>query len=390
MKKILVLLPFLAIIIGCATDNGGSQSPVLNVEGGQIQGVQTDIPGVYAYKGIPYAAPPIGKLRWKEPQPVQLWDSVRQCDRFGHPGYQSVHYPGGYATEWGYGDEAPYSEDCLYLNVYTNAPGKVNKKLPVALWIHGGGYREGWGSEPEFDGQEWAAKDVVLVTINYRLGIFGFMTYPELSAESPNHVSGNYGILDQIQSLKWVKENIAQFGGDPENVTICGPSGGVREVDIVLGEDLNGDGIDDSLYNQLREEWQMSDYWRRGETFDPTRDYDGDGASVIAEAYAGTDPFDPEDVLRITAFSVDDAGDSSPVTRHVSLTFPTIPGRDYVVATTTNLTGAVWSPTDFYPDAAKAAPVSVLSVPSGSKSATVTVYLLPTTAPASFFRIHAE
>ena len=135
-----------------------------------------------------------------------------------------------YTSEWGYGDEAPYSEDCLYLNVWTKAPGQTEKKLPVALWIHGGGYREGWGSEPEFDGQEWASKDVVLVTINYRLGIFGFMTYPELSAESPHHVSGNYGILDQIQSLKWVKENIAQFGGDPNNVTIFGQSAGAGSV----------------------------------------------------------------------------------------------------------------------------------------------------------------
>ncbi len=230
MKKILVLLPLLAMIFGCASEQGASQSPVLTVEGGQIQGIETDIPGVFAYKGIPYAAAPIGDLRWKEPQPVRPWDSIRQCDRFGHPGYQAVHYPGGYATEWGYGDEAPYSEDCLYLNVYTNAPGKIDKKLPVALWIHGGGYREGWGSEPEFDGQEWAAKGVVLVTINYRLGIFGFMTYPELSAESPNHVSGNYGILDQIQSLKWVKENITQFGGDPNNVTIFGQSAGAGSV----------------------------------------------------------------------------------------------------------------------------------------------------------------
>ena len=176
---------------------------------------------------------------------------------------------------------------------------------------------------------------------------------------------------------------------------LCGPSGGVREVDIVLGEDLNGDGIDDSLYKELREEWEMSDYWRRGETFDPTRDYDGDGVSVIAEAYAGTDPFDPEDLLRITAFSVGDAGNaaaggSGESPRPFALSFPTIPGRAYVVATTTNLTGAVWSATDFYPDAAKAAPVSVLSVPSGAKAASATVYLLPTTNAASFFRIHAE
>ena len=221
------MLPLLALI-GCTAPE--AEAPVLKIDGGLIKGVVAENPGVYVYKGIPYAAPPIGDLRWKEPQPVIAWDSIRICDRFGHPGYQAVHYPGFYASEWGYGDESPYSEDCLYLNVYTKAPGDVNKKLPVALWIHGGGYREGWGTEPEFDGQEWASKDVVLVTINYRLGIFGFMPYPELSEESPNHVSGNYGILDQIQSLKWIKQNIAQFGGDPENVTIFGQSAGGGSV----------------------------------------------------------------------------------------------------------------------------------------------------------------
>ena len=215
MRKLWLLLPLLALFGFKAF---AAENPVLKIEGGQIQGVTTDNPGVYVYKGIPYAAPPIGDLRWKEPQPVVAWEGIRQCDRFGHPGYQAVHYPGFYASEWGYGDEAPYSEDC------------VNKKLPVALWIHGGGYREGWGTEPEFDGQEWASKDVVLVTINYRLGIFGFMPYGELSAESPHGVSGNYGILDQIQSLKWIKQNIAQFGGDPDNVTIFGQSAGAGSV----------------------------------------------------------------------------------------------------------------------------------------------------------------
>ena len=224
---LLLLLPLLAFL-GCTEPE--VENPVLTIEGGQIQGALAENPGVYVYRGIPYAAPPIGDLRWKEPQPVVGWDSIRICDKFGHPGYQSVHYPGYYTSEWGYGDEAPYSEDCLYLNVWTKAPGETGKKLPVALWIHGGGYREGWGSEPEFDGQEWASKDVVLITINYRLGIFGFMPYPELSAESPHHVSGNYGILDQIQSLKWIKANIAQFGGDPENVTIFGQSAGAGSV----------------------------------------------------------------------------------------------------------------------------------------------------------------
>ena len=225
MKRVLFLLSALVLLASCA-----EKPVVLTVEGGQIQGVKADIPGVTVFRGIPYAAAPIGDLRWKEPQPVEPWEGVKVCDKFGHPGYQSVHYPGGYTTEWGYGDEAPYSEDCLYLNVWTKAPGQVDKKLPVALWIHGGGYREGWGSEPEFDGQEWANKDVVLVSINYRLGVFGFLCHPELSAESPHGVSGNYGILDQIQSLKWIKENIAQFGGDPDNVMIFGQSAGAGSV----------------------------------------------------------------------------------------------------------------------------------------------------------------
>ena len=229
MKKIIFsLLALAAIMVGCQQQK--SENPVLSIEGGQVQGVEADIEGVYVYRGIPYAAPPIRELRWKAPQPVVPWEGIMIADKFGHPGYQSVHYPGGYTTEWGYGEESPYSEDCLYLNVWTKAPGQVGKKLPVALWIHGGGYREGWGSEPEFDGQEWAAKDVVLVSINYRLGVFGFLTHPELTAESPEHVSGNYGILDQIESLKWIKKNIEQFGGDPDNVTIFGQSAGGGSV----------------------------------------------------------------------------------------------------------------------------------------------------------------
>ena len=238
MKKTMILLPFVAFLMACNSNQESEPCPVLNVEGGQITGQAISVQSsdnsgavtYYAFKGIPYAAAPIGDLRWKEPQPVVAWEGVKICDKFGHPGYQAVHYPGGYATEWGYGDESPYSEDCLYLNVYTKAAGQADKKLPVALWIHGGGYREGWGTEPEFDGKEWALKDVVLVTINYRLGIFGFMPYGELSAESPNGVSGNYGILDQIQSLKWIKANIAQFGGDPDNVTIFGQSAGAGSV----------------------------------------------------------------------------------------------------------------------------------------------------------------
>ena len=236
MKKLLIILLGVLAIAACTKT---SKNPILTVDGGQIQGVQLDdAPGVTVYRGIPYAAPPIGQNRWRAPQPVEPWDGVRICDTFGHPPYQAVHYPGGYTTEWGYGEEAPYSEDCLYLNVWTKAPGQTDKKLPVAVWIFGGGLREGWGSEPEFDGKNWGAKDVVLVTFNYRVGPFGFFAHPELSAENPEHPTGNWGTLDQIEVLKWVKRNIAQFGGDPDNVMLFGQSAGGRSTKFLSASPL--------------------------------------------------------------------------------------------------------------------------------------------------------
>jgi len=236
MKKI--LLPVLAAL-ALAACTSAPQNPVLTIEGGQIQGVVLeDAPGVTVYRGIPYAAKPIGENRWRAPQPVEPWEGVLLCNKFGHPPFQAAHYPGGYTTEWGYGDEAPYSEDCLYLNVWTKAPGQVEKKLPVAVWIFGGGLREGWGSEPEFDGKNFAGKDVVLVSFNYRVGPFGFFAHPELSAEDPEHATGNWGTLDQIEVLRWVKRNIAQFGGDPDNVMIFGQSAGSRSVKFLSASPL--------------------------------------------------------------------------------------------------------------------------------------------------------
>lgn len=229
MKKLLSFACVLALLAGCQCQKE-QLSPVLSIEGGQVQGVSADLDGVFVFRGIPYAAAPIKENRWKAPQPVTPWEGILKADRFEHPSYQHIQYKGGYYTEWGYGDEAPFSEDCLYANVWTKKPGQADAKLPVALWIHGGGYREGWGSEPEFDAQEWAGKDVVIVSINYRLGIFGFMTHPELSAENEHGVSGNYGILDQIEALKWIQKNIAQFGGDPDNVMIFGQSAGGGSV----------------------------------------------------------------------------------------------------------------------------------------------------------------
>lgn len=225
---------FAACVLVSCTCEKEVPNPVLTIEGGQVQGVNTDIEGVVVYRGIPFAAPPIGENRWKAPQPVRPWEGVKICDRFGHPAFQGAHYEGGYTTEWGYGEEATYSEDCLYLNVWTKASAQPEKKLPVALWIFGGGLREGWGSEPEFDGQEFAAKDVVLVSFNYRVGPFGFFAHPELIAEGGEQASGNFGTLDQIEALRWVKKNIAQFGGDPDNVMIFGQSAGSRSVKTLV------------------------------------------------------------------------------------------------------------------------------------------------------------
>ncbi|MCQ2082890.1 MAG: carboxylesterase family protein [Bacteroidaceae bacterium] len=235
MRKLLTVVAVMLTVAGVSAKN---QGPVLSIEGGQIQGVSTDIKGVTVYRGIPFAAPPTGQNRWRAPQPVVPWDGVKLCDTFGHPPFQAAHYPGGYTTEWGYGDEAPYSEDCLYLNVWTKKPGKPGAKLPVAIWIFGGGMREGWGSEPEFDGQEWADKDVVLVSFNYRVGPFGFFAHPEISAEDPEHATGNWGMLDQIEVMKWVQKNIEQFGGDPDNVMIFGQSAGSRSVKFLCSSPL--------------------------------------------------------------------------------------------------------------------------------------------------------
>jgi para-nitrobenzyl esterase len=189
----------------------------IQIDSGQIRGKA--VGGVEAYLGIPFAAPPVGPLRWKPPQPVKPWEGVRDCTRFGPSCPQPKALIGG--------DPGPQSEDCLYLNVWT-APGAA--KRPVMVWIHGGGCTTGSGSQPWYDGANLAGAGVVLVTINYRLGPFGYFAHPLLSKESPREVSGNYGMLDQVEALKWVRRNIAAFGGDPGCVTIFGESAGAMSV----------------------------------------------------------------------------------------------------------------------------------------------------------------
>ena len=234
MKKVVIVVAFMAALLaGCKPQN-----PILEIEGGKVQGVETVTKGVYVYKGIPFAAPPVGDLRWKAPQPVIPWEGVKIADTFSAGAVQAPHDSSNPWTSEFYWNDPEFSEDCLYLNVWTSAPGKTDEKLPVAMWIHGGAYTGGWSWEPEFDGKVWAEKGVVMVTINYRLGIFGFMCHPLLAEENPEGVSGNYGILDQIAALKWVHNNIAAFGGDPDNITILGQSAGAGSVKTLVSSPL--------------------------------------------------------------------------------------------------------------------------------------------------------
>lgn len=193
----------------------------VKVTGGEVRGVVKD--GIASFKGIPFAAPPVGELRWRAPQPVVSWDGVREADQFGPPPMQSALL----ALVSG----AKPSEDCLYLNVWTGAKD-AGERRPVMVWIYGGAFNGGWSGDAVSDGTNLAKKGVVLVNFNYRIGVFGFLAHPELSAESGKG-SGCYGIQDQIAALRWVRENIAGFGGDANNVTIFGQSAGGISVSIL-------------------------------------------------------------------------------------------------------------------------------------------------------------
>ena len=182
---------------------------------------------IQVFKGIPYAAPPLGSLRWKAPQPVIPWEGVRACTQYGTPCPQRK-LPPPFDRDYG-----KTSEDCLTLNIWSGAKNP-DERRPVMVWIHGGGFYGGTASQPDFDGRILAREGVVVVTINYRLGVFGFLAHPELTRESEHQVSGNYGLLDQIAALRWVRDNIAAFGGDPNRVTIFGESGGARSVCFLM------------------------------------------------------------------------------------------------------------------------------------------------------------
>jgi para-nitrobenzyl esterase len=210
---------------------------VVQIEPGLISGVKSENNSVVSFKGIPFAAPPVGDMRWKAPAPPSSWTGVRKCDAFGASPMQPKPIPFFMLSREFLIPEQPMSEDCLYLNVWT-AANSAKEKRPVFVWIYGGGFTTGGGAVPAYDGEAMAKKGVVFVSFNYRLGIFGFYAHPELSSESPLHASGNYGLLDQLAVLKWIQKNISAFGGDPGNVTIAGQSAGSISVNCLMASPL--------------------------------------------------------------------------------------------------------------------------------------------------------
>jgi para-nitrobenzyl esterase len=218
MKNFLVA----ALSVLASTLAAQQPAPVM-VEQGHVQGASED--GLTVYRGIPFAAPPVGEFRWRAPQPAAKWEGVRQATRFAPKPIQGSR-------------NAPdMSEDCLYLNIWTPAKSG-NDRIPVLVWIYGGGFGGGSTSEPNYSGEKLAKKGVVLVSIAYRVGQLGFLAHPELGAETTNHVSGNYGLLDMVAGLQWVQKNIATFGGNPHKVTICGESAGGIAVSMLCASPL--------------------------------------------------------------------------------------------------------------------------------------------------------
>jgi para-nitrobenzyl esterase len=217
-----------AFVLGLVAAPLMAADPV-KTAGGMVQGSAIADGAIRVYKGIPYAAPPAGEHRWQPPRPAAPWSGVREATAFGPRCVQGQIFPDIVFTD--------LSEDCLSVNVWTPARAAGDRR-PVMVWIHGGGFQAGAGAEPRHDGEAFARKGVVLVTFNYRLGVFGFLSHPELTRESGRNASGNYGLLDQVAALQWVRDNVAAFGGDPGNVTIFGESAGSFAVSALMASPL--------------------------------------------------------------------------------------------------------------------------------------------------------
>jgi para-nitrobenzyl esterase len=209
----------------------------VQTEAGLVSGTKNQSGDITVFRGIPFAAPPVGELRWKPPQPVEPWSGVRKANTFGPSPMQNEPAPFSMWSEEFLIPKEPIDEDCLYLNVWTGANDTAGKR-PVLVWIYGGGFTSGGSGVPIYDGEAMAEKGVVFVSINYRVGIFGFFAHPALTQESVHNASGNYGLMDQIAALEWVQENIAAFGGDPDHVTIAGQSAGSMSVNCLVASPL--------------------------------------------------------------------------------------------------------------------------------------------------------
>ncbi len=210
---------------------------VVATKSGKVSGTKTADGAITSFKGVPFGAPPVGDLRWKAPQPVTPWEGVRECTALGPSPMQGKPAPFSMWSSEFLIPAEPISEDCLYLNVWTGAQSSSEKR-PVLVWIYGGGFNSGGSGCPIYDGEATARKGIIFVSINYRVGPFGFFAHPELTKESGYNASGNYGLLDQIAALKWVQQNIAAFGGDPGNVTIAGQSAGSMSVNCLVASPL--------------------------------------------------------------------------------------------------------------------------------------------------------
>jgi para-nitrobenzyl esterase len=213
------------LCLGHAPAKAAGSDPIVTITTGQLRGSFTSTGGA-AFKNIPFAQPPVGNLRWHEPQPAKAWSGVRDATAMGPMCHQNDN------------KQLPHSEDCLQLNVWT-PKSPMTSPVPVMVWVHGGGNTAGSGVEALFNGEVLARHGVVVVNVNYRLGIFGFFAHPDLTKESPHHAAGNYGLADQILALHWVRDNIARFGGNPANVTIFGESAGASDVNALIASPLS-------------------------------------------------------------------------------------------------------------------------------------------------------
>ena len=223
----------LAVCLSAALSEAVFGADRVKIANGLIEATAQPSSSVRSFKGIPFAQPPVDDLRWREPQPVKNWTGVRNADKFGPRCMQRTSPTADYWFR-----SNGMSEDCLYLNVWTPAKSD-QERLPVLVSIFGGGFQNGDGSEPRYDGESMARKGIVAVTVNYRTNIFGFFSHPELTKESRHHASGNYGLLDQVAALEWVQRNIAAFGGDPKRVTVAGESAGSISVSALMASRLS-------------------------------------------------------------------------------------------------------------------------------------------------------